>query len=409
MAKIHENNRFYNFLLRYSNCMIHLAYRKVEYRNLDKIPTDGAIILAPNHSNTLMDALVVHSISNQPKIFVARADVFKNATAAKILHFLKMLPINRIRDGVESLAENDAIMTQCIDALCDGVPFCILPEGRHRTMHSLLPLKKGIVRIAFGAWEQLKDKMPVYIVPIGLEYEDYFDFRSRLLVEAGRPIRLQDFVAEHPGETEQELYRHLLLELADRMKETILYLPDDERYEGLWEAVNRMHTEEEGSLYERRKALQRLADRLAVKHPRMLERMQKRAERRKARGIHLRSAVRKRPGWRLALRAFWLLLTAPFAALFAIPILPALLLIAYLKGKFKDKAFLNSVRYVSCWVLNPLVLLPICLLLLFVLPWWACLLLFAASFIAPCVCYDWSNGIRYWISDLRYLQSRDDG
>ena len=92
----------------------------------------------------------------------------------------------------------------------------------------------------------------------------------------------------------------------------------------------------------------------------------------------------------------------------AIPILPALLLIAWLKGKFKDKAFINSVRYACCWVFNPLVLLPVCLLLLIVLPWWACLLIFAVSFFSPVPCYDWANGVRYAISDLRYLRSRDE-
>ena len=408
MGKIQEKNRFYNFLVWYNNRIVRLAYRRLEYRNLDNIPKDGAIILAPNHSNTLMDALVVHTLADCPKVFVARADIFKNAKVAQILRFFKILPINRIRDGVDALAENDAIMAQCIDALCDGVPFCILPEGRHRTMHSLLPLKKGIARIAFGAWDQLKDRMPVYIVPLGLEYEDYFDFRSRLLIEVGRPIKLQDFVAEHPGSSEAEHYRQLLLELSERMKETILYLPDDERYEGIWEAVNRMDTKEYRTLYERRKAFQKQADRLAQKHPKMLERMERRAKRREARGIRLRSAARKRPGWRLALRALWLLVTAPSVALLALPILPGLLLIAYFKGKFKDKAFINSVRYVGCWVFNPIILLPICLLLLFVLPWWACLLIYAVSFVAPAPFYDWVNGVRYAISDLRYLRSREE-
>ena len=408
MGKIQEKNVFYNALHRYACWTVPMAYRKIEYRNLDAIPRDGAVILAPNHANTLMDALVVLTTRKDPIVFVARADIFKKAAIGKTLRFLKMLPINRIRDGVEALSENDAIMEQCIDALCDGVPFCILPEGRHRPMHSLLPLKKGIARIAFGAWERLKDKMPVYIVPIGLEYEDYFDFRSRLLLEAGRPIQLQEFVNAHEGCTEAELYRQLLLELSARMKETILYLPDDERYEGLMEAVSRIGEKEYKTLYERRKALQKLADRLAEKHPRMLERMKKRAERRKARGIHLRSAARKRPGWRLALRFLWLLVSAPFAAVLAIPILPALLLIAWLKGKFKDKAFINSVRYACCCVFNPLVLLPVCLLLLIVLPWWACLLIFAVSFFSPVPCYDWANGVRYAISDLRYLRSRDE-
>ena len=150
MARIQDRDRLYEFLLRYENMTFHWAFNKLEYRGLSNFPTDGAIILAPNHCNTLMDALAVLSINNDPKVFVARADIFKKPRLAKFLRFIKILPISRIRDGKEALLNNGDTIEESISAICDGVPFCILPEGTHRPMHSLLPLKKGIFTTSRG-------------------------------------------------------------------------------------------------------------------------------------------------------------------------------------------------------------------------------------------------------------------
>ena len=409
MRKIQDKNRYYNLLLKYLMVTFPMAYRKIERRNLDAIPKDGAVIFAPNHANTLMDAFAVLITDGKPKVFVARADIFKKKTMSDILHFFKMLPINRIRDGVENLAANDAIMKQCVEVLCDGVPFCILPEGRHRPMHSLLPLKKGIARIAFEAYDQIKDRMPIYIVPVGLEYEDYFEFRSRLLINVGKPLHLQEFVAEHAEYNEQELYRHLLLDLSERMKDTIIYLPDDERYEGAWEAANILSgrdTAASGNLLERKRRIQSLAERLLKRHPNIIERARRQAERRKKFGIRLRSRIDRKEWWELVIRGLLLILYSPFVLLEAVLLLPALVFTGIIKKKLKDITFINSIRYVACYVLNPIVMLIVCLAALFFAPWWACLAAYLLSWIAPIAVYDWSNAVRHLYSDLKYRQYR---
>ncbi len=409
MRKIQDNDRFYNFLVRYLNVTFPMCYRKIERRNLDAIPKDGAVIFAPNHANTLMDAFAVLITDGKPKVFVARADIFKKKPISDILHFFKMLPINRIRGGVENLAANDAIMKQCIDVLCDGVAFCILPEGRHRPMHSLLPLKKGIARIAFGAYEQIKERMPIYIVPVGLEYEDYFEFRSRLLITIGSPLHLQQFVEEHKEFNEQELYRHLLLDLEQKMKETIIYLPDDERYEGVWEAANVLsgrETAESVNLQERKRRIQAIAERLLKRNPNVIEREKRRAERRRALRIRLRSRVVRRKGWELFLRGLALVILSPVALLGALLILPALILTAVIKRKLKDQTFINSIRYVACYVVNPIVMLLICLVCLFFAPWWACLGAYVLSFIGQIAVYDWTNAVHHLVSDIKYHRYR---
>jgi 1-acyl-sn-glycerol-3-phosphate acyltransferase len=101
--KIQDFNKLYWFLRYYVDFSLRLSYRSIIYVGKEKIPTDGAIIYAPNHTNALMDALVVLAMDTKPKVFVARADIFRNPTLAKIFNFLKIMPIMRQRDGFNEL------------------------------------------------------------------------------------------------------------------------------------------------------------------------------------------------------------------------------------------------------------------------------------------------------------------
>lgn len=231
MAQIQDKNRLYTFLRPYVDWMFRRSYRRIQYVGKENIPTDGAVIFSPNHSNALCDAMAVLTINSSRKVFVARADIFKNPRQAKILNWLKIMPINRIRDGVDEVMHNDETIHNAVLTLRDGVPFCILPEGTHRPKHSLLPLRKGIFRIALRANELFGQDKPVYIVPVGLEYGDYFHLWDDLTVNIGQPINVTQFVKEHSELDYPQLINALREELTLRMRELILWVPDDENYE----------------------------------------------------------------------------------------------------------------------------------------------------------------------------------
>ena len=40
-------------------------------------------------------------------------------------------------------------------------------------------------------------RLPLYIVPVGLEYGNFFRFRSTVLVQTGEPINVSAFLKEH--------------------------------------------------------------------------------------------------------------------------------------------------------------------------------------------------------------------
>ena len=231
MSKIQDKDRLYLFLRPYVDWLFRRSYREFHYIGKENIPTDGAIIFAPNHTNALCDAMCILGIDRRQKVFVARADIFKDPKRARILTWLKIMPINRVRDGLDEVRHNDETINKAVDTLRDEVPFCILPEGTHRPMHSLLPLNKGIFRIALQANETFGDEKPIYIVPVGLEYGDYYHLWDSVTVNIGKPINVTEFCRQHAELTYPQQMMALREELTLRMRELILWVPDDEHYD----------------------------------------------------------------------------------------------------------------------------------------------------------------------------------
>ena len=231
MSKIQDKDRLYLFLRPYVDWLFRRSYREFHYIGKENIPTDGAIIFAPNHTNALCDAMCILGIDRRQKVFVARADIFKDPKRARILTWLKIMPINRVRDGLDEVRHNDETINKAVDTLRDGVPFCILPEGTHRPMHSLLPLNKGIFRIALQANETFGDEKPIYIVPVGLEYGDYYHLWDSVTVNIGKPINVTNFCRQHAELSYPQQMMALREELTLRMRELILWVPDDEHYD----------------------------------------------------------------------------------------------------------------------------------------------------------------------------------
>ena len=231
MAHIQDKNKLYAFLRPYVDWVFRRSYRHFRIIGRENIPTDGAVIYAPNHTNALCDAMAILGIDRSRKVFVARADIFKDPRRARLLNWFKIMPIRRMRDGVDEVKHNDETIEKAVETLHDGVPFCILPEGTHRPKHSLLPLSKGIFRIALRANDTFGDHKPVYIVPVGLEYGDYFHLWDDLTVNIGQPINVTAFAKEHADLDRPQLILALREELTLRMRELIIWVPDDEHYE----------------------------------------------------------------------------------------------------------------------------------------------------------------------------------
>ena len=410
---IQDKSKYYFLVKRYVDFMFKSAYRRMEYHGKENIPHDGAIIYAPNHTNTLMDPLAVLAIDKQAKVFVARADVFKHPTALKILTFFKMLPINRIRDGISSLAKNEEINDIVVDVLHDKVPFCILPEGTHRTKHSLMSLQKGIFRIALQANDRFGNEMPVYIVPVGIEFGHFFRFRSSLLLQIGDPINVTQFIKEHPELNTPQQINELREYLSGELKKVILHIADDANYDATLE-LSQLYGKKGYSLFNRFKTAKETIKRVESllksapqETQQLLDNANEFSRQRHALGIGMESILNSHIRWSLIGKILLLLLGFPYFIFSSVVTSPITLLSIWIGSKFKDKAFLNSLRFLVALVLLPILLLLLGIIVTVVFSWkWGIIfaLLFAPSF---SFLHEYLRLIRLFISDVKWLTNSD--
>ena len=333
---------FWDKDIRYSLCRKYVdfctrrCFRRTEIRGTLPHWEEGSWLVTSNHTSTLMDALVTLPLQKGPFSFGARADVFRNPRIARFLHFCKMLPLARKnRDSEAEMARNVSTLQEIDRVLEHHVPFGIYPEGRHRPMHSLLPFHRGIASMAFRSAAQ----RPTYILPIGLDYSDWFHFRSHLRITLGEPLDVNAFAAALPEGIDDSTRDHALQdELFRRTSALIFYLPDDET------------------------SPQRLA---------------------------LAESARKKPS--LSLRLLLGTLTFPFFALSALLTLPLWALAEGICARLKDHAWNNTVRFGIKLVGTPLWGLMLAALLFALLPWWAAALLLLYYLPSYSLFYDWLN------------------
>jgi 1-acyl-sn-glycerol-3-phosphate acyltransferase len=192
--KIDEWAFDYWLLQRYAKLAFRIYYKKIQITGRENIPLNSPVILAPNHQNALMDAMVLVCNTEFQLVFLARADIFKGRLMTRFLNYLNIMPIYRLRDGIENVKRNDEVFQKTVDVLRNKYnPLILFPEGNHGDKRRLRPLVKGLFRIAFMAQEDYGNNPAVKIVPVGIDYSHYQNFRSTLFINIGKPVEVSEY------------------------------------------------------------------------------------------------------------------------------------------------------------------------------------------------------------------------
>ena len=393
------------------------SYRKIEVTGKENIPTDGAVIIAPNHCNTLMDALVILQAFKDESVFGARADIFNRPFIAKIMTFVRILPMVRQRDGLRNVLKNNETQEIIVDTLENKVRFCMYPEGRHRPAHSLQTLGKGTFRAALAANSKFGDKMPVYIVPTGIEYGDYFRYRSTCLITFGEAINVTEFVKGLNVENDVQMIDPLRKELASRMSKLITYIKDDEKLYDKW-ALTKILAANKGIRYgDFGRSLHKgmLANREIVadiekacenkpeEMEKLLEKVKEFDKKRRKKGISIYSFRKKNEGLNAAGKALAALIGLPYWIFCAITSFPMWLTYSLLRSKIRDKAFHNTVGFGVKLALGGIMFIICAVLAFCLLSWPFALALTLLTIPAYSYFFDYLEGMRRFISDLKLM------
>tara|TARA_B110000444_G_C18796863_1_gene575356 strand:+ start:442 stop:1476 length:1035 start_codon:yes stop_codon:yes gene_type:complete len=232
-------NIFYfsiKYLLRYYN---QVFFREIKVYGYENIPSDGGVLLSPNHQSALLDPLLVGSMTPKKMTSLTRSDIF-GGPLQWFLEASQTLPVYRIRNGYSNLKKNDAIFDQCYKLLGKGKFLLMFSEGGHHDEYFLQRLSKGSSRLAYNA--QLKNPgKKIYLQPIGLNYGHHRQVRCDLHMVYGTPIEVGKQIDLELSEAEN--INAIREELQKRMRDC-LWLPDKtENYQTQKESINRLTTQ----------------------------------------------------------------------------------------------------------------------------------------------------------------------
>jgi len=188
-----------------------IFFRRVVFNKPALLKSKGPLLLAFNHPNSFLDAIVLDIYFDQPIWSLARGDAFKGKVISWILNAVRIMPVYRTSEGVENLSENYKTFDACIDIFKKNGLVQIFSEGKCVNEWHLRPLKKGTARLAIKAWEE---NIPLRILPLGINYSSFERFGKNVFVNFGEFFDVKDIdLSASDGARNQEFNNILQAQL----------------------------------------------------------------------------------------------------------------------------------------------------------------------------------------------------
>jgi len=202
----------YGFVKIIARIALHFYCRDIKINNAALLQASGPLLLAANHPNSFLDAILLCTLFKQPVYSLARGDAFKKPWTAKLLTALKMLPVYRVSEGVENMEENYTTFELCKNIFRQNGIVLIFSEGQCVNEWHLRPLKKGTARLAVSSWQE---GIPLKALPVGINYQSFGKFGKQVHLNFGTPVTYDEIsVKEGQGRLLQAFNNILFTQLA---------------------------------------------------------------------------------------------------------------------------------------------------------------------------------------------------
>jgi 1-acyl-sn-glycerol-3-phosphate acyltransferase len=372
-----------------------LFFRKIEIVNLEKLPMNKPVILVANHQNAMLDPVVTCLYSAKQLHWLTRADIFQKPAINRLLRRLNMLPVYRERDRVSDIAErNNETFNECFARLKNHAVICIFPEGTHRGKKQLVTLKKGASRLVSGAMDAgIHD---VEIVPFGLDYENYYHYRSDLLVRFGDPIQI-DRAQLISGIDRAKSQTVITEQIRSALSSVMIDIREDVIYEELmFLRPLSNHVSGEVELGKQFDFFKRITLK-AESSPEHIQFLQRDVHEWKSLSHQLKISedlYREKSNFILPIALICFLPAAIISALFYFPIYA--ITENFVRSKVKDELFRNSIRLVFWTFLTPIVLLLFFAIISMIWNGKTGLVLTIATIISGLISLPWWQGWKLW-------------
>ncbi|MEP6995141.1 MAG: lysophospholipid acyltransferase family protein [Acidobacteriota bacterium] len=174
-----------------SRFLLRLFYRRIEVVGAQNIPATGPLILAANHHNSLVDAMLLLAVIPRRLRILAKASLFRHPLIGPFLRVIGGLPVHRRQEPGHDAASSAALFEATTRALDTGGAILIFPEGRTQPEPALQELRTGTARMLLAAASS--GARAVALIPVGLVFDQPGTFRNgRALVWIGPPVATED-------------------------------------------------------------------------------------------------------------------------------------------------------------------------------------------------------------------------
>ena len=175
----------YSFVKIIARLALPIYCRDLAINRKELLKHKGPLLLAVNHPNSFLDAIILCTLFDGTVYSLARGDAFKNKAAAKFLQLFKMFPVYRVSEGVENMEENYRTFDVCKNIFKKNGIVLIFSEGRCINEWHLRPLKKGTARLAISSWE---DGIDLKVLPVAINYSSFKKFGKNIKLFLGDMI-----------------------------------------------------------------------------------------------------------------------------------------------------------------------------------------------------------------------------
>ena len=169
-------------------------FRRVYFLKFNRIPKKAPLIFISNHSNGLLDPVLIAALQMRPVYFWVRAIEFSGGFKSWFLKTLHAVPIYRLQDGRDKMHKNRASLQTTRELLYkrNNTVF-IAPEGVCVIQKKMNRFKLGCAQLAFKMMEETNWTIDLKIQPVGVNYTYHEKFRSEVYISIGEPISVLNF------------------------------------------------------------------------------------------------------------------------------------------------------------------------------------------------------------------------
>jgi glycerol-3-phosphate O-acyltransferase/dihydroxyacetone phosphate acyltransferase len=202
-----------------------LLFQRVEVRQHQGLTTSGSQLANSSHFGGFTDPLVLIRAMDRVPRFIARDVIWNYPVVRSILNWVGAIPVHKSDDGGPS--SNDQMFRSTYEALGEKDLVTIFPEGITVDDPRIAHIKTGSARIALGA--RATGVEHITLLSAGIHYENKAALRSKVFIDIGYPIDLDEWVGLNiaPGEPQDASNRDAVVALTSEMEQHLRWAAPD--------------------------------------------------------------------------------------------------------------------------------------------------------------------------------------